>query len=248
MRDGRLIELINKYIDSELSAKEDVELKDLLLDNDNKKLFESMTQTINLLESNKPVEQQINIKEQVINRISRQKKESLSGKIKVLLSEIFNGAKIGYAVSFALGVLLVGIILMLQPGTGSVNDNFTKGVISNRNFEQTYSLNNQLLNGAVRVSYSRSLVILDIKLKTADAVDCQMDFDKNQFALYGVKNIELSSNGNFISGSGSVQLSNLGQNHYMVFLRKLNNNPGKVRALFYNGYNTVNNLTIDIKN
>lgn len=247
MNNSRLTELTNKYIDKELTGDEITELEKLLKDNNNKKYFDSMINTINVLEKNKPAEKVINVKEYVVNKIKNNEEETLMKKIKTWFSGTFAGPKISYAISFAFGALLVGLIFTLQPVEQNIDDVFMTGVMSNRSFDETYFLEEHSLSGAIKVKQSEGIVILDVDLKTSEILDCDLSFDKTQFALYGVKSIESKNSGQFASSGNSVRLSNLQSNHYLVFLRNLKNNESKVRASFYRGGMTVANLTIDIK-
>jgi hypothetical protein len=169
-------------------------------------------------------------------------------KIKSWFNITFAGPKISYAISFALGALAVGLLFSLLPGEDTVDDIFMTGVMSDRAFDRTYFLNDNSLEGEVKVKQSEGVVILDVDLKTSEQMDCELSYDKNQFALYGVKSVESVDGGKFASHGSSIRLSNLQSNHYLVFLRFLRNDESKVNASFYNGSITVAMLTIDIKN
>jgi len=244
MINERLTELVNKYIDKELTEIEKSELDDLLKNSDNKSYFVSMVDTIEILENSKLAFDNTDIKRSVINEINNQRENKMTNN--AWWSQLFKGSKVGYAFSFALGALLVALVFMLQPNSGSVNDEFMTGTMTNRNFDNTYFLNEQSFDGAIKVKRSQDVIILDVELKTSESLDCELKYNNTEFSLFGVKSID-SNNGKFASGLNLIRLSDLGSNHYMVFLRNLQNIPGKVYAIFYKDNMKLSNLTIDIK-
>lgn len=243
-----LFELTNKYIDKELSEAEEKLLNDLLKNPDNKKYFDSMIMTINRIEESKPLENEIDIIHHIGNQIKDHKNEGIMKKIDNWFSSVFKGSKISYAVSFALGGLLVALLFMIQPTNSDPNDAFLTGTMADRSFDETYVLNEHDFEGAVNVKYADKVTILDIKLNTQTEIECELSYDKTQFALYGVKTVDSQRSGQFASHGSSVRLSNLSSNHYLVFLRNLQPNESKVRASFYLGSMNISNITIDIKN
>mgnify|MGYP005858617793 CR=1 FL=1 len=246
MKNQLLTELTNRLIDKELTTDEELVLNDLLKDPDNKKYFESMVKTIRTLDSYKLPEQYIDIKNQLINKISQRRKENIMDKIIESLSGVFDGSKYGYAVSFALGGLIVGLIFLIQPASYQIDDTFLKGVMASPDYDKTYHLEEQSFSGAVNVKYSQDMVLIDVNLKTNENIDCELNYDKHRFALYGVKSLSHTDGSRFASHGNSVRLSNLKSNQYLVFLRDLQKNNSKVHVSFYNGSMIMANLTIDI--
>jgi hypothetical protein len=247
MKNTQLIELTNKYIDNELTKNEKSKLDDLLKDETNKSYFDSMIKTVNTLEVHKPANISPNIKDSVINKILNQREEKIMDNLKYWWQQLFNGTKISYAVSFALGAVLVTFVFLFQSPNDEWDDSFMKGTMSSSNFDETYYLNEHDFDGAVNVKYADNITILDVNLNTQSEVDCELSYDKTQFVLYGVKSLESKSSGKFASSGGnSIRLSNLESNHYMVFLRNLKNSSSKVHASFYKGNTRISNLTINI--
>lgn len=247
MKDTKLIKLTNRYIDNELGKNEKAELDELLKNPDNKKYFDSMVDTVNLIEESKPLEKEIDVVSPVTGQIKDHKNEGIMGKSESWFDKIFNGSKLSYAASFALGGLIVAFVFILQSPISDLDDAFLTGTMADRNFDETYVLNEHDFEGAVNVKYGDKVTILDVKLNTQAEIDCELNFDKTQFALYGVKTVDSQNSGQFASHGSSVRLSDLRSNHYLVFLRNLQSNESKIRASFYRGSMSVANLTIDIK-
>ncbi|MDZ7765748.1 MAG: hypothetical protein U5K00_15240 [Melioribacteraceae bacterium] len=248
MKDTKLFKLTNRYIDNELGKNEKAELDELLKNPDNKKYFDSMVDTVNRIEESKPLEKEIDVVSPVAGQIKDHKNEGVMAKTESWFDKIFNGSKLSYATSFALGGLIVAFIFMLQPTNTEIDDAFLTGTIADRSFDKTYVLNEHDFEGAVNVKYADKVTILDVKLSTQAEIDCELSYDKTQFALYGVKTVDSQNSGQFASHGSSVRLSDLKSNHYLVFLRNLQNNESKVRASFYRGSMNISNITIDIKN
>lgn len=248
MTNQLLIKLTNKFIDKELTKEEEQQLILLLKNTNNKTYFESFTRTINEIEENKPREQQINIRENIMSKIQNKKDKNSYTNFRTWLLQIFAGSKISYALSFALGGLITTFIFMLQSANTEISDEFMKGVISSRSFDESYFLDEALFSGAIKVSHSEGIMILDVDLTSAEVIECELKYDKNQFAFYGVKSVKSTDGGKIISGGSSIRLSNIDSNHYLVFLRNLKNNPSKIQASFYQGSITLTSLSIDIKN
>lgn len=246
MKNQLLIELTNKFIDKELTSDNQLVLNDLLKDPDNKKYFESMVNAIDKLKRCKTPEQYIDIKNQLMSKISQRRKENIMEKILEGLSSVFIGSKYGYAVSFGLGGLVVGLLLFIQPANYHVDDTFLKGVMASPDYDKTYYLEEQGFTGAVNIKYSQDMVLIDVNLKTNENIDCELNYDKTRFALFGVKPLSNNEGSKFASHGNSVRLSNLDSNQYLVFLRYLQKNDSKVHVSFYSGSMMVANLTIDI--
>jgi len=247
MNNDRLTELTNKYIDNEITAGEEKELNELLKDQDNKSYFDAMIKTIKEIENCKPDEQNVNVKNSVMNRVNNKHKKSFMNKVNKWFEQNFTGPKISYAVSFALGAFVVGLIFLMQPSETGVNDLFTRGIMSSRNFDDTYFLNERSLDGEIKVRHSGDIVVLDVNLVTSEVMDCELTYNETQFGFYGVKSLTSNSGSKFVTGGGKIKLSDLSSNHYMVFLKNPNGSPGKIYASFYNNNTTISKLTIDIK-
>ncbi len=243
-----LKELTNKFIDKELSKHEELQLIDLLKDNDNKIYFELLTKTINILETNRPEEHEIDIKDAVIQKINIKKKETISTKLKSYFSKLFNGTSHSYAASFAIGGLFVAVIFMLLPANTQVNDTFMQGVMANSNNDDTHFINEGPFSGAIKVQYSSNVVVLDIDLSSSEIIDCRLTFNKDQLSFYGVKAVKSNGNSNFSSGGNLIQLSDISSNHYLVFLKKVNNNFSQVMASFYKTNELLTNISLEINN
>ncbi len=248
MKNQVLTELTNKYFDNDLSPDEKILLDKLLTEPGNKKYFESMNALFIKIDSAKPLTQQIEISDSVINIISKQnRKPAMTKKIKNKVSSLFNGTKISYAMTFACGVLLAAFIFLFQSGNVT-NDEFMTGTISSGNFNETYYMDDHKLTGSIDVNYTPEIVVMDIHLDTGENVNCGLSFDNNQLSLYGIKNVGQKNNGKISTGKNTVYLSNIESNHYMVFFKSLHNNPTNVLASFYDGQTVVSNLKIEIKN
>ena len=242
----KLAELVNKSIDGELTPQEESELNEMLKVGENRKYYESMTNAIKMVESNKPARQNIDIRNAVMNKLMEESSVKISNSFMEMFARFFNGSKISYGLSFALGGLLVGLILTMQPSQSSVDEMLTRGTMSNLSYGESYNVDESNINGAVQVRYSDEIVMLDIDLKTNEQTDCELNFEKSLFTLYGVKSVKSVDGGKFTSGGNSIRLQNLESNHYMVFLRSLNKVSGKVYANFYNEHINVANLTMNI--
>ncbi len=247
MRSKRIQELVNKFIDGEINASEKEELDVLLEIDENRKYFESMASAMNLVTQNKPVQEEVDVRYNVLNRIREEKNLKKTNTISEWLAENFKGSKISYGVSFGFGGLLVGLILMLEPSVVNIDDEFAKGTMSGLNYNESFFLDEGMINGAIQVKYSQGVVILDVDLKTDEALDCELKYDKSIFTLYGVKSLDPENGGEFTSQKNSIRLRSLDTNHYLVFLRSLHETPGKVYADFYKDNINVANLTMDIK-
>jgi len=245
MNNPLLAELTNKFIDNELSENEKLQLEELLKIEENKKYFTSITEAIEKFNQTKPLPKEINLEENIMQKIKNDSNSSFG--LKDILSELFNGNKLGYAFSFAMGLIIAASLFLLQKDNLSLDDQFLQGTAADRSFDEAYFLDETSLNGAVKVKYSEGLVILDVDLNTSEALDCELKFNKNEFSFFGVKSIKSESESKFSSSNSSVRLSNLKGNHYLVFLKNLKDYPSKVHASFYSGSYTVANLTIDIK-
>ena len=157
--------LINKFIDKELSKSEELQLMELLKDKDNKQYFDSLTNTINTLEKNKPTEKQIYIKDTVLHTITKQRNQTIGNKMKNYFMEWLNGSLSSYAASFAIGGFFVALILMLLPVNTQIKDSFMQGTISNRNSDESIYLSENLFSGEIKVQYPDNVVMLDIEYK-----------------------------------------------------------------------------------
>ncbi len=248
MKNKLLTELTNKYIDNLLTPEEESTLNILLKDEKNKEYFNSMKITFEDLESLKPGYQNINLQDAIMNKILKQNRNSsMAIKIRKELSLIFSGAKIGYAITFAFGVLLTAAVFLLQTSENQIDDSFLTGTISGNSYNETYSMDTPPLIGSIDVKYMPEVVIMDIHAKTDEIIDCNLRYNNTLLSLYGVKNIGSGNNGNFSSGDNSIHLSNVGSNHYLVFFKYIHNNPSSVLASFYSGSTALSNVKIEIK-
>ncbi|MFH0736316.1 MAG: hypothetical protein V1773_17440 [bacterium] len=240
--------LTNKFIDKELSKSEELQLLELLKDNDNKHYFDSLTNTLNTLEQNKPTEKQIFIKDNVLINIAKRNNQTISTKIKNYFTEWLNGSLSSYAASFAIGGFFVALILLLLPVNTQIKDTFMQGTISNRNIDETVNLSESLFSGAIKVQYPENVVILDIDLNSSEKIDCALIYDKDQLSFYGVKAVKSNGYSNFLQAGNSIKLSDICSNHYLVFFKRVTNNYSKINTSFFIGNEQITNITLEINN
>ncbi|MBZ0181415.1 MAG: hypothetical protein K8F60_03080 [Melioribacteraceae bacterium] len=245
MNNSKLTELTNKFIDNELNEREKLQLDELLKIEENKKYFTSLTETVGQFNKSKPPFNEINLEEKIMQKINNESNSSFG--LKDIFSELFKGNKLGYAFSFAMGLIIAVSLFLLQKESLSLDEQFIQGTAADRSFDEAYFLDETSFNGSVKVKYSEGLVILDVDLNTLEQLDCELKFNKNEFSFFGVKSIKSESDSKFSTSNSSVRLTNLKGNRYLVFLKNLKDYPSKVHASFYSGNYTVANLTIDIK-
>lgn len=249
MKNKLLTELTNKYIDNLLTPEEESTLNDLLKDEKNREYFNSMKNIFTDIDSLKPSYKNISIQNDIMNKILEQKDNlNMAKNIMNELSSIFSGAKIGYAITFACGVLLTVAIFLLQTHENQIDDSFMTGTISGNSFNETYYMDTPPLSGSIDVKYTPEVVIMDIRPQTDEIIDCNLRYNGTLLSLYGVKNVGSGNNANFSSGDNSIHLSNVGANHYLVFFKYIHNNPSTVLASFYSGSMALSNVKIEIKN
>ncbi len=247
MEQTRISELTNKYIDKDLSDAENTELKSLLEDSNNKKYFDETVALFNNLEKPRPVTAPASLKAKVMKEITQWEEQGWFYRMLGKLGEFIDNSRIGYPASFAMGGLMVFLIFLMLPQSQSIDDSFTKGFMADSDFSEIYQIKKPELNGAVKVGYSENIVILDVNLTSGELVDCELKFNVKEFKIYGIKTLEGSKESKIVSGYGSVKISNSEANRYMIFLRSLHENPGRINAEFYKNQTNLANISIDIK-
>jgi hypothetical protein len=248
MKDELLIELTNKFIDNELTENELNVLNKLLEDENNKYYFNSLINTLKVVETKSEINRDIDIKNIVMGKIMDKEKKKFKVRIKNYFNELLSGSLSSYAASFGLGGLFIAILFMLLPFGSNSDDSFMKGVMKDNLSEESYYYNDSEIKGEIKIQYPEGIVVLDIDMTSGSIVDCELMFNKEELSVYGIKSLKQEGNKTFYLSGNTIKLNDINSNHYLVFFKRVKYRAGKIDANFYMGHELINSKILEIKN
>jgi len=187
----KLLELINKEIDHEISKKENMELQNFISENEkSKREYLELTNNIKLLNNVEQVPPPADLKQRIINKINFSKYPVM--KKSGIKKNVFYLPKFKLAYSFAAGII-VGIMLLnlFTPNYSTFNQidsndlSATIGTQLNDSIIDIsdYKIESDLVSGKIEVKKFNNLVWFVIELKSEKYSDIYFEFDENKIIL-----------------------------------------------------------------
>jgi hypothetical protein len=215
----KLIELINKDIDGEITPGEKIKLNEYLNSNSEaRNLYEELKNTEDLLDCLPDSDPSYNLKKQILNSIdmNRYLKSDKNSRVKDFIQKIIFQTKYKIAFSFTFG-LLAGLLIysFLFSSNPTIKNGDVLGTIGLSNTETFKSIPINISNimGKLNIQRFDNNMGFDFNLDSPENYDLSLNYNPNKvnfdnISFYNKNNIKLDLDNNII------RLSNTGKHDY----------------------------------
>lgn len=249
----KLILLINKEIDNEISSDEKKLLTDEINSNaKSKKLYDDLKSTAKYLVDDNS-EYELDITEEVLGKIDPTKYKPKAKKDWLFLtSSIFN---LRFPMAFSLGVIagVVVISILFATGLFNVSETGLTGTMSSSdaygNFTKAdeIQINQNNVTGSISTQYQADMLIADVRLNSSENLRIDFLFNDKNISLYSIKPIGTNSEAGFLWGRNYIKTNNAGENKFLI-LFKNNYNGEDIRLKLVSGSGQENEYKLATKN
>ncbi|MGI9235668.1 MAG: anti-sigma factor family protein [Woeseiaceae bacterium] len=245
--DEKYTDLINADIDGEISDSDKAELQTFLAESaEGRALHEELSALCSTLEAVEAVEPPPHLRHVIMNSV---KPAPAAIRRPGFLQTLFATPAVGYAATFAVGVLLT--LSLVNSGKISIRafDDVTGLVGSVADPVEAHTLGSiyvdeSAIAGTVSLRSSGSMLILDFDLVAVEPIEIEADYADNAIWFTGFAQLE--SSGTAISAqSGRVRLRMEGKRRYAVYLQNESGRNTTVKLRFKADGEVVHEASLD---
>jgi hypothetical protein len=245
--DPKIIDLINAGIDGELANEDRTRLdQHLARDPDALALQADLSSLCNELDAMESIAPPVHLKHVILNTIPRSKAaqtDSGGGGWRAVMSTMFGGSVMRYAMSFAVGAIFTLAFISSEQLSRQALDNVSGlvGTIGQpgqwespgeQTSEDRIQLSLDEIAGSVQLNRSGSIMILDFDLASPGPIEIVMSFANRDIWFNGFAQLE-SSGTKIAAAEGSVTVRMEGQRRYAVYLNNGSLSAATLSLRFY---------------
>jgi hypothetical protein len=232
--DQKYIDLINADVDREISVDDMAELQAFLAeDAEGRALHEELSSLSSALDAVQAVEPPPHLRHLIMESVKR---APIAPKRPGFLQSLFATPAVGYAATFAAGVLLT--LSLVNSGQISIRafDDVTGlvGSVANPVGADTVSaisVDETAIAGTVSLRSSGSMLILDFDLVALEPIEIEADYTDKTIWFNGFAQLE-SSGTTMSAENGRVRLGMEGKRRYAVYLQNVGGRNTTVQLRF----------------
>jgi len=242
--DPEIIDLINAGIDGELTAEQRAVLEEhLARDPAARACQKELSSLCSELDAMKSIAPPVHLKHVILNTIPRPKAaqtDSGGNAWGATVSALFGGSAVRYAMSFAVGAVFTLAFISSERIAGLTPDD-ASGLVgtlgqpelsARQPGEASIQLNLDEITGAVHLSRSGSILILDFDLASPGPVEVVTSFADGDTWFNGFAQLENS--GTMVStAEGSVAVRMNGRRRYALYLNNSSRSAATLGLRFY---------------
>ena len=233
MIDKKIIELIYRDLDEELTPEEHLNLKDNLSGNPEAEKFYTEWQKVKeQFNHEKQNLSDIDVKQAILERINMEKYATKEPRPAIKLARGFwRRPVIKFSFVFLIGVFagfLIFSFLKVDFSGSKVSTDDLKGTLyDSRSFDNMKVADNLLYDSPLAkailaVRYSTKIVELRIELSSLYPIKTTVEFDFNNFECLNVQNVSVNDQTTCSAAANFVQINNVGDNKFIIQLYNKN--------------------------
>jgi hypothetical protein len=253
-----LQELIMKALDGTCSPTEKSELEAAFTANqESKAMFEQEAIITNLLETDAAVNYDIDIKDNVLNRIGINKSSHKSARFSQFW-ELFSAGYFRYGFAAACGIaatILFFIIFKvnIDSGNTSVSQDELIGMMASDESHQGLKAGDAInidipdIKANAQALYFKNLALVDLNINSGCMAMLEIDYDINNIVLQGIKPLATNPSGNISVAQNLIQINAIDLNKYQLIFKNISNLPDIINIRIYSKAHLIGtyHLTID---
>ncbi len=245
--------LLNRKLDGELSEKEESQLSGLMAEGPEAADYLNELQSLEgRLESDRAAMKMIDLTREIINNLPMETQKKSPVREPVRLSTGFWARPaVKYALVFTAG-LFIGMLtfsFLITDKTSLQEESLTGTMAGGRENMKTadviqYTSPQVTISSQVR--YSTRFVEIRLQLSSPEQVRAVMGFNYDDFRVYNIQNISVNDQTVAISAGNSIQITNVGDNTFMIHLANRNSLPNNIDLMIYQSDSRIYQYTIQV--
>lgn len=257
MGNNQLTELINKYIDSEISDNERLLLENELNTNSSAKvLLTEMLELKTKIDHDLLLKGEVSFEHEIMMKIRKDKSSnSLFEKIGDFLADFYGSFNVGHAFMLVAGIGIgVLVLTIFGPGNTQISDTDLIGTIGDAgtygNFSRGSNLNidEKDINIDFSTQYTTRMILAQIDITSQEKVQVLIGYDNKNLMISGLKVLKLNESNNLMTGYSQIELTNQGDGRYLLFFEKRNDIPQDLKVKVYQNSELVYESSVRTEN
>ncbi len=233
MNNKKIIGIICKDIDQELSAGEKAELDDYLASSPEvHQIYRQQALIKKHLDEGQASMIEVDFKKNILNKIAMEAYKQPQKKHDVRLVHGFlSRPVVKFGFTFLMGIFMGFLIFSFLKADFTVTSaqtNQMKGAFydnesaSNIITADVLQYDSPVATAIIKVRYSTTMVEITAELTSNEPVKCNFLFDYNNFAVLNIQNSNVNNQTTAMAAGNFIQINNMGENKFLIYLSNKN--------------------------
>lgn len=245
--------LLNRKLDGELTDKEELQFLGLMEKEPAAVSYMKELQALeSRLESDQAAMKEIDLTREIINKLPMDTYKQPPTREPARLNTGFRTRPaVKYALVFTAG-LFIGMLafsFLLTDQTSLQEESLTGTMAGSRENMKTADViqyTSEQVTISAQVRYSTRIVEIRLQLSSPGQIRAVMGFNYNDFSVYNIQNISVNDQTSAMSAGNSIQISNTGDNTFMIHLANRNSLPNNIDFRIYQSDSQIYQYTIQV--